>query len=243
MKDASLGCVVALRGGSDGREFVESAYGWAANLGAPAALVAGAVIATLYENMSSGSLDIERTDANWVQLAKKMTRLLLVSAFILQIVCIFCTTILGTQLLSSAPLDSKATNALEYLKENFEFEYLTSRISFIQGLITWIGAVALEHAIPQGPFETEQRRRMDILIASSLTTLIMAMLSFYNGHMSFYKNYFDMLCQYGKIAYVRYVHQWPPRVMTVLAVPPFAVSVIYFYKVFLDFKGDGRKEL
>ena len=241
MQDQSLTYAIVLRGGSDGSEYIGAAYDWATNLGAPAALVAGAVIATLYENMASGSLDAERTDTSWVKLAKKLTRLLLVTAFILQIVCIFCTTILGTHLLSLPSVDTKATSALQFLKENFEFEYLTSRIAFIQGLITWIAAVALEHAIPQGPMETEERRRMDILIASSLTTLIIAMLSFYNGHMNFYKNYFDMLCQYGKVIWFRYVYMWPPRVMTVVAFPSFAVSVIYFFKVFLDYKGEDKK--
>ena len=224
-----------LRGGGENDEFIGVAYDWATNLGAPAALVAGAVIATLYENMASGSLDSERSDANWVKVAKKITRLLLMTAFILQIVCIFCTTILGTHLLSLPAVSTKATSALEYLQMNFEFEYLTSRIAFIQGLVTWIAAVAIEHAIPQGAMETEERRRMDVLIASSLTTLIILMLSFYNGHMDFYKNYLDMLCQYGKLTWKRYVYAWPPRIMTILALPPFAISIVYFFKVFLDF--------
>ena len=234
-----------LRGGGDSDEFVGLAYDWATNLGAPAALVAGAVIATLYENMASGTLDTERSDARWVKIAKKVTRLLLVTAFILQIVCIFCTTILGTHLLSLPAVNTKASSALEYLRINFEFEYLTSRIAFIQGLITWIAAVALEHAIPQGHIETEERRRMDVLIASSLTTLIILMISFYNGHMDFYANYFDMLCQYGKVAWTRYVYMWPPRVMTVLALPPFAISIVYFFKVFLDFdlRGGTKKTI
>lgn len=204
-------------------------------------MVAGAVIATLYENMSSGSLDVEQSDKKWVRLAKKVTRLLLVSAFILQIVCIFCTTILGTHLLSLPASKTQAVSALGYLKENFEFEYLTSRIAFIQGLITWIVAVALEHAIPQGLNETEARRRMDVLIASSLMCLVFAMLSFYNGHMNFYKNYFDMLCHYGKVTYIQYIHQWPPRVLTVLAAPFFFTSVVYFFKVFLDFDSEDKK--
>ena len=232
----------SLRGGGvDTSALVNQAYGWGTNLGAPAALVAGAVIATLYENMSSGSLDIEKHDKPWVNIAKKTTRLLLLSAFISQIVCIFCTTILGTHLLSQPLLETSATTALEYLRENYEFEYLTSRISFTQGLLTWLAAIALEHAIPQNLHENEARRRMDLLVASSLVTLIFAMLSFYNGHVTFYKNYFYMICRYGRVIWIRYVWTWPPRPLTILAIPPFVTSVIYFFKVFLDVKGEDKK--
>ncbi|CAB9514563.1 expressed unknown protein [Seminavis robusta] len=224
-------------GGAD--QFVDQAYDWATNLGAPAALVAGAVIATLYENMSSGSLDVmEKTDPAWVKVAKKATRLLLLSAFILQIVCIFCTTILGTHLLSHEPVSAtKAATAMQYLREQFEFEYLTSRIAFLQGLVFWLSAIALEHAIPHFTDESPARRNVDILIASSLATLIIAMMSFYNGHMNFYDNYYEMLVRFGQVTWTRYCAQWPPRVMTVLALPTLATSIVYFFKVFLDLNG------
>ena len=73
-KDISLHQHFVLRGGgAETAELVEHAYEWATNLGAPAALVAGAVIATLYESMSSGNLDVEEDDKKWVKLAKKVS--------------------------------------------------------------------------------------------------------------------------------------------------------------------------
>lgn len=222
-------------GGADVAQLVDLAYEWAVGLGAPAALVAGAVIATLYESMSSGHLDIEPKDKSWVKMAKKMTRLLLVTAFILQIVCIFCTTILGTHLMSQPPFgNSKAETPLQYVKEHFEFEYLTSRIAFLQGLLTWLGAIALEHMIPKSDYETPARRNMEVLISSSLATLIIMMLSFYNGHMNFYANYFEMLCRYAKVTWARYVLIWPPRPLTILALPCAGTAVLYFFKVMFD---------
>jgi hypothetical protein len=78
------------------------AYDWCINLGAPAALVAGAVIATIYEQNNSNKLAIRKNDQKWVQFAKKMSRLLLLSAFVLEIISIFVTTVTGTALLSYA---------------------------------------------------------------------------------------------------------------------------------------------
>jgi hypothetical protein len=233
---------LSLRGGSadvDTAQLVEQAYGWATNLGAPAALVAGAVIATLYETLSSGSLDVnETTDAKWVQVAKKATRMLLVSAFMMQIICIFCTTVLGTQLISAPPLASKAVTSIQYLQEHYEFEVLTAKISFLQGLLTWLAAIAVEHAIPQDTNEPPNRRNMDMLIASSLTTLIIAMLSFYNGHMNFYNNYLHMLQRYATVVVKKYFGHWPPKALTILAVPSSITSIIFFCKVFLMHDGN-----
>jgi hypothetical protein len=72
-------CLALLRGGSadvDTSQLVEQAYGWATNMEAPAALVAGAVIATLYETLSSGSLDVnETTHPKWPNGSKSLKRL------------------------------------------------------------------------------------------------------------------------------------------------------------------------
>jgi hypothetical protein len=234
---------LSLRGGSavaDTAQLVEQAYGWATNLGAPAALVAGAVIATLYETLSSGSLDVnETTDPKWVQVAKKATRILLVSAFIMQTICIFCTTVLGTQLISDPPLASNAVTSVQYLQEHYEFEVLTIKLSFLQGLVTWLAAIAIEHAIPQDPNEPANRRNMDMLIASSLTTLIIAMLAFYNTHMNFYNNFLQMLHRYAIVVFQRYFAHWPPKPLTVLAIPSSIASIVYFFKVFLVHDGNA----
>lgn len=92
--------VISIRGGdSNGKlapgvqyeDLIEGAYSWCCNLGAPAALVAGAVIATLYENMKKGDLEVIESDQPMVQFGKKITRLLLLSAFALELFCIFVT--------------------------------------------------------------------------------------------------------------------------------------------------------
>lgn len=171
---ALVGTSVALllRGG-EVSEIATAAYEWCTNLGNPSALVAGAVIATIYENIGSGALDIEDEDTKIVKFGKRVTRVLLLTAFALEIMSIFVTTVTGTMLLAKTEdmLDAmvevtKDTTPLSFLRDNFEFEYLTARITFLQGLLNWLAAIALGHIIPRG--ESKETRLMNKFIGSSL---------------------------------------------------------------------------
>ena len=73
------------------------AWEWTANLGAPAALVAGSVLVTLSETRPS--LAPKKTDVQWVRAAKQLCRLLLLSSFALEVVSIFVGTVTGSVLL------------------------------------------------------------------------------------------------------------------------------------------------
>jgi hypothetical protein len=222
--------ITHLRGGSgpssssaaavfNAEELGVMAYDWCVNLGAPAALVAGAVVATLYENVRGGALDVYQDDPAYTVFAKKATNVLLLSAFGLQIISIFVTTVLGTMLVTrdfaSFPLKHAATAAmvttpLAFLREYFEFEYLTARISFLQGLLNWLGAVALEHTIPRRKKQGRAGREMDQFIASSLGTLLVLLLAFYNAHLTFYDNYLHMVWRWCVVFFKRYFQEFRP---------------------------------
>jgi hypothetical protein len=218
--------LVTLRGGAGGGELAKLAYDWCMNLGQPAALVAGAVVATLYENVRGGELEVRPDDVPYAKYATKMTTFLLMTAFALQIICIFVTTVTGTMLLSRAPFENTvATTGLGYLREHFEFEYLTCRITFLQGLLNWLGAVALEHTIPREK-EGKAALKVNKFIASSILTLIVLLISFYNNHMTFYHNYLHMLWRWTHITFVRYVGHWPPRPMAFAYVPSAIITCV-----------------
>lgn len=91
---SAVAVAVLLRGG-EVSELAMGAYDWCVNLCSPSALVAGAVIATIYENIGSGALDIASDDSKWVRTGKRVTRLLLLSAFAFEIISIFVTTVTG----------------------------------------------------------------------------------------------------------------------------------------------------
>jgi hypothetical protein len=180
--------------------FIPTAYDWFVNLGAPAALVAGAVVATLYENVRGGDLNVYQSDPSYTALAKKLTNILLLSAFAFQIMSMFVTTVKGTMLISRdfvpmlAELKRRegvevATTALGFLRQHFKFDYLTARMRFLQGLLNWLADVAIEYTIPrkgQGK-------------AGRLSFLLVLLLSFYNAHLTYYDNYLHMVCRWGTI--------------------------------------------
>jgi hypothetical protein len=222
---SSIEALANLRGGGGEAEaFAADAYDWCINLGAPAALIAGAVIATLYENIRGGHFDLRKGDTAYIMAAKKTTNFLLLSAFALQIISIFVTTVTSTMLRARdfSETATKAHSALSFMRENFEFEYLTSRLSFLQGLIHWLCGVALEHTIPRKG-EGQAAKKMDQFVAVSLFTLALLLLSFYNTHLTFYGNYFQMLLRWGHVTRIRFFGKFRP--MMILYIPGIMLSI------------------
>jgi hypothetical protein len=240
---AALGLSVirSLRGGQVGEvsDIIMGAYDWNMNLGGPSALVAGAVVATLYENIGRGDLDVEKTDVQWVRFAKRTTRFLLLSAFALEILCLFVTTITGSMLLSR-PLPVLAslskitdhTTPLSFLQDNFEFEYLSARVTFLQGILNWITAIGLSHIIPSSG--DKWPKKMNRFIASLLLSTPFLMLSFYNTHMTFYKSYWQMLLRWIHVLLIRFVTQFPTRPLMILFVACLVPIAYFGYDAFSD---------
>jgi hypothetical protein len=233
----SMTTTTGLQGGKTSiplAELTALGYDWCFNLGAPAALVAGAVVATLYENIRGGALDVRHDDTAYSSFAKKMTNILLLSAFGLQIMSIFVTTVTGTMLISQDFTVSAAsiakqnggiqvTTALGFMRQHMEFEYLTARISFLQGLLNWLAGVAVEHTIPRKG-QGKAGRQMDVFIASSLSLLLVLLLSFYNFHLTFYDNYWQMLHRWSFLFFQRHFDQFRP--LSILYFPLTAVSFV-----------------
>lgn len=200
------------------------------------------MIATVYDKSSSGALQTKRSDTQFVRLGKRLEQILLLSAFGFEVVSIFVTTITGTMLMSygdriaspfvnvdAAP--NLANSPLGFLKENFEFEYLTSRITFLQGLLNWLGAIAIEFIMPN-PGESAASRKMDKFGGFLLINIILIILSFYNGHMNYYPNYFSMLSRWISVAWTRYVWRYPLRPMMILLGPSMIYTAFLGYEAF-----------
>lgn len=207
------------------------AWEWSANLGAPAALVAGAVLVTLSETRPA--MVPRKRDKKWVRSIKLYCRLLLLSSFALEVISIFVSTVTGTVLLSHGEqVAAKAvgyTSPLALLHHHHEFEYLTIRIAFLQGLFHWLAAVALEMIIPKEG-EGVTARKMNMFMASCLLSLILWMLAFYNHHISFYGNYGTMVMRYFALFYKRFFATFRP--MSILYGPSVLVSAVLGWKAF-----------
>jgi hypothetical protein len=243
MLPSSATIATALRGGQIDVEvsaLVDSSVGWTSNLGAPAALIAGAVIATMYENIRSGDLEILESDSKGTRFMKKLTRVLLLTAFGSEILCIFVTTVTGTVLLSRElenmddvqPITSRTTPLL-FLRGNFEFEYLTARITMLQGLFNWLAAIALTHLIPN-PDVGKDVVYLNSFIGVSLVTCILLMLSFFNGHMTFYGNYYVLLKRWLTVGWYRFFWRWPLRPLSLLYIPSLCFTFYLGWRAFIE---------
>ena len=209
------------------------AWEWTANLGAPAALVAGAVLVTLSETRED--LAPRKTDKNWIRVAKQMCRFLLLSSFGLEVVSIFVSTVTGTCLLSHGAQEVAKklvgyTSPLGLLHHHHEFEYLTIEIGFLQGLLHWLGAVALEIVIPKKG-ERLSARKMNSFMASILVTLCLWIVAFYNNHIPFYGDYGKMLRRYVALFFSRYIFG-RFRPMSLLYAPSALISIVLGYRAF-----------
>ena len=222
-----------------------SGFDWTANLGAPAALVAGAVMATTQEYNENHALVTRESDLKWVRQAKKLIKVLLVGSFACEVLCVFVSTVTGTMLLSAGEctahnrmsLVAKST-AMGFLQANHEFEYLTCRLSFLNGLLSWLGAVALKYAIPE-PDEGESTRKMNRFAASLLASTMVLMVSFYNSHLNFYPNYLHMIGSWCKLAWSGVVGDPVEPLFFCCAFPFLALTSYLGYKAFTAKPDEG----
>jgi hypothetical protein len=207
------------------------AWEWTAVLGAPAALVAGTVLVTLSETRQA--MAPRKSDKNWVRVVKQMTRFLLMTSFALEVMAIFVSTVTGTVLLSHGASAATAavgyTSPLGLLHYHHEFEYLSIQVGFLQGLLHWLGAVALEVVVPKDD-EGLSARRMNGFMASCLVTLGFWILAFSNHHFTFHGNYFGMLCRYATVFRQQFFGKFRP--MSLLYGPGSVVSLVLGWRAF-----------
>mmetsp|Transcript_13635 Transcript_13635/g.20760 ORF Transcript_13635/g.20760 Transcript_13635/m.20760 type:complete len:299 (-) Transcript_13635:212-1108(-) len=207
---------------------------WTANLGAPAALVAGAVLATMAETREEYAP--QKSDTKWVRFFKKLCRFMLFSSFALEVVSIFVSTVTGSVLLGHGECAVK--NAVGYasplglLHHHHELEYLTIQITFLQGLYNWLAAVAMEMLIPKKN-ETKSARRMNQALASGVMSLVFWITAFYNHHLNFYSDYAAMIRRCVVLFFKTY---FPPlrsfRPMSLLYGPSFVFSGALLWRAF-----------
>ena len=108
------------------------------------------------------------------------------------------------------------------------FEYLLTQISFLQGLLHWLGAVTCELILPN-EIDTTSARRMNKCCASWLITLIISIMSFYNSHVNFYSGYGTMIFRLMALM-IRRKPQFRP--MSLLYVPSFLLSTAMTWRAF-----------
>eukprot|EP00532_Pseudo-nitzschia_australis_P015788 CAMPEP_0168248288 /NCGR_PEP_ID=MMETSP0141_2-20121125/1376_1 /TAXON_ID=44445 /ORGANISM="Pseudo-nitzschia australis, Strain 10249 10 AB" /LENGTH=250 /DNA_ID=CAMNT_0008184181 /DNA_START=257 /DNA_END=1005 /DNA_ORIENTATION=+ len=205
------------------------AWEWTSNMGAPAALIAATVLVTLTETRTDSMP--QKTDKRWVRLTKHMMRFLLMSSFAFEVLSIFVGNMTGSMLLGheSKKVAKKIVgygSPLQLVHHHHEFEYLLTQISFLQGLLHWLGAVSCDLILPNKT-DTTSARRMNKCCACWLITLIISIMSFYNSHVNFYSGYGSMIFRLVALM-IRRKPQFRP--MSLLYVPSFLFSVVMTWR-------------
>jgi len=230
------------------------AWEWMSTLGSPATLVGGAALASFFELRNH--LSPVETDSRRIQIGKSLVLIMLIMAFASEIACVFLGTITGDQLMANsdvpapAPfgmldggggrwgrgtgrINCMAASPMGMMHRELEFEFLASRVGFFQGILLWLGALSVELALTADAINWRtagrvmvQRRRL--LFAASLSTLALLvwMVAFFNWHLPFYKNYWEILKHLAYVTWTRYVwHLGPPRFTALVVLAPLGASV------------------
>lgn len=224
-----------------GTDVTADCFGWLANLGAPAALVAGAALAGFFE-MRERLTPLD-SDTRLQKLTKVLASLLLLSAFVFEICCVYVTTVTGTLLMGNGSqvalgrgFDPVGLSPMGMLQRELEFEYLVSRVGFLQGLLNWLSGMSLIIALPRDPGEPSSRlmRQMEIVCSLLIFTTVLLMLSFLNKHISGYHNYGHMLWRVVRLLTTKFFLQWPPRPVAMAAATTFGTSLVVLGRAFRD---------
>lgn len=109
------------------------------------------------------------------------------------------------------------------------FEFLTTQVCFLQGLLNWLGAVAIDLAMPK-PSETQTAKRVNFCLASWLGTLIIFMLAFFNHHNTFYSDYGSMVKHLFMLGFKHYLGEFRP--LSLLYVPAIVTSTLLTWRAF-----------
>ena len=126
---------------------------------------------------------------------------------------------------------STATTPLGFLRDQFEFEYLTARIAFLQGLVNWLAAVGVNAWLS----DEENRmasQKMNRFMATALFLTIVVMMCFYNNHLTFFHNYGEMLLRWITVSFKGFYWRWPPRPMDVILLPTTFLTLYRGYQAF-----------
>lgn len=201
------------------------AYKWMSGLGTPAALIAGGALTCFFE--TGQDLAIQKGEKYWVSVMKQLAKLLFLTAFALNIACMYVTTVTGTMLLGKGVPNPLAGSACFMLNRELEFEYLFSRIAFFQGLLHWLIGVALHQLRPM-PNASKASIYQQFSASAGIITSVIYMVSFYNKHISYYKDYSEMLRRLVFLWFERYYHLDARfRILPMMALIPLLLCVSY----------------
>jgi hypothetical protein len=182
-------------------------FDWLANLGAPAALVAGAIMATLVEQ-GDFLRTTTRDTKQWARYMKRSAHVLLITALAMSLFSIFGTTVTGTMLKGLGDGHKtdwvETTSPMAFMHQNLPFEFLICRFCFLQGLLNWMLGLSLMYIGNAPAAGGKASTKIYFFFGFLLLSVVMLMVAFLNKHMSFYANYMGMVAHFAEVFVKQY---------------------------------------
>lgn len=174
---------------------VGDAVNWASQLTAPASLVAGGLLTTIGFGFEER---LSEQDSSREVFQKQVIRVLIVSAFALEVMSIFAACLIITSLLHVGPAAAEGFkgSAIEFLRAEFEVEYLATGVGFLQGLLQWLAAAALHLSLHEKDYVT---RKTNQFLSCTVAGLVLTMIGMLNERVAFYGSYVGMLARCGQL--------------------------------------------
>lgn len=220
-------------------------FDWLSNLGAPAALVAGAIMATLVEQDDMLKTN-ERDTKAWARMIKRGAHVLLITAFAMSLFSIFGTTVTGRMLKGLGDGHKtdwvETTSAMAFMHTNLPFEFLICRFCFLQSMLNWMAGMAfiyIGNAPAQGG---KASTKMMYFMGFLLLSVVMLMVAFLNLHMSFYANYMGMVAHFAQVFLHQYFICATIRPMAWVSLATFGTSLYYLVEAINAEDDDDKPE-
>lgn len=199
------------------------------NLRTPAALLAAGALKDAFVLNDAGMEKADRNRNAWVALKRTYIFLMVVS-FSLELAAVFMATASGMRLLDGG-YNPMATNVMEMLTREFEWEHVAVQAQFVTGILAYVFAQALR---------VYYALHSNLAVARAATCFVLfsawEMVGFFNSHVYKVRDLDDLLRRYFTLAMGRATRNLMPFISAVFL----ALSCAFALQALIDIDADGQ---
>lgn len=233
-----LAKLVAFRGGGGGavalKDFTSVADGYFGGIRTPATLLVGASLGALFAPGTTSELE---TKSRPERLCVRLYNSCVLLSFMLSLCTIVTSTAAGVSILHGN-FDPLADSGYTLLMREFEFEFITARLSYLSSLLSFIVGVTSRTLVEFNLLHSEQREEA-FVICFGMAALVMHLWSFINSTLYSDQSLMGMAVHLGKIVFQRALLEHRP--LQIFSLVCSLLSAGFLTKV-LFYKKKGKAE-
>lgn len=230
--------VLGIRGGAAGasavlNDFASDADGYFGAIRTPASLILGASLGALFTNINDRDEMAAKTKGE-----RQCTRLYnscVLLSFMLSLCTVVFSTAAGVTIMHGG-FDPMAKSAYDLMMKEFEFEFITTRLSYLSSLLSFIvgitGRVLLEYKLLR-----KEKSEEAYAVCFGMGAIVMHLWSYINSTLYSSQSLIGLAIRLGKLTVQRAVHEHRP--LQVLSLGCFVISTYFLTRVLL-FKKKGK---